>query len=214
MYAQTCTRPDISFVVGMLGRFQSNPGFDHWTAAKKVMRYLQGTKDLMFTYKHSDQFEIVGYSDSDFMGCIDSMKSTFGYVFMLAGGAVSWKSAKQTITASSTMEAEFIACHEATSQAIWLRNFIEGLQIMDSISRPIMVYCDNSTAVFFSKNNKCSSKSKNIELKFHVVRERIQQQKVSMEHINTDLMRADPLTKALAPKKFQEHVNSMGLAIV
>ena len=125
MYVQIYTCPNISFAVGMLRRFQSNLGFDHWIATKKVMRYLQGTKDLILTYKHSDQFEIVGYSDSDFMGCIDSMKSTSGYVFILAGGAISWKSVKQTITASSTMEAEFIACHEATSQAIWLRNFIE-----------------------------------------------------------------------------------------
>ena len=77
-----------------------------------------------------------------------------------------------------------------------------------------MVYCDNSVAVYFSKNNKCSSKSKHIELKFDVVQERIQQQKVSMEHIKTDLILVDPLTKALAPKKFREHVSSMGLAIL
>ena len=115
IYAQTCTCPNISFAVRMLGRFQSNPGFDHWIAAKKVMRYLQGTKNLMLTYKHSDQFEIVAYSDSDFMGCVDSMKSTSGYVFILVGGVISWKSVKQTITAFSIMKAEFVACHEATS---------------------------------------------------------------------------------------------------
>ena len=72
MYAQTCTRPDISFVVGMLGRYQSNPGMDHWKAAKKVLRYLQGTKDYMLTYRRSDHLEVVGYSDSDFAGCVDS----------------------------------------------------------------------------------------------------------------------------------------------
>jgi hypothetical protein len=66
MYAQTCTRPDISFAVGMLGRYQSNPGMDHWKAAKKVMRYLQGTKDYMLTFKRSDHLEVIGYSDSDF----------------------------------------------------------------------------------------------------------------------------------------------------
>ncbi|XP_031286695.1 secreted RxLR effector protein 161-like [Pistacia vera] len=94
MYAQTCARTDISFAVGLLGRYQSNPGMDHWQAAKKVLRYLQGTKDHMLTYKRSDYLEVVGYSDSDFAGCFDTRKSTFGYVFMLAGGAVSWKSAK------------------------------------------------------------------------------------------------------------------------
>ena len=88
-YAQTCTRPDISFDVGMLGRYQSDPGLKHWKAAKKVMRYLQGTKDYMLTYKRSEQLEIVGYLDSDYGGCLDSLKSTSGFVFMLANGAIS-----------------------------------------------------------------------------------------------------------------------------
>ena len=61
MYAQTCTRPDVSFVVGMLGRYQSNPGLDHWKAAKKVLRYLQGTKDHMLTYRRSGHLEVIGY---------------------------------------------------------------------------------------------------------------------------------------------------------
>jgi hypothetical protein len=94
----------------MLGRYQSNPGMDHWKAAKKVMRYLRGTKDYMLTFKRFDHLEVIGYSDSDFAGCVESRRSTFGYLFLLAGGAISWKSAKQTIIASSTMEAEFVAC--------------------------------------------------------------------------------------------------------
>ena len=94
MYAQTCTRPDISFAVGMLGRYQSNPGLDHWKAAKKILRYLQGTKNHMLTYKSSDHLKVIGYSDSDFAGCVDTRKSTFGYLFLLAEGAISWKSAK------------------------------------------------------------------------------------------------------------------------
>ncbi|RVX19854.1 Retrovirus-related Pol polyprotein from transposon TNT 1-94 [Vitis vinifera] len=89
MYAQVCTRLDIAFAVGMFGRYQSNPGIDHWKASKKVMRYLQGTKDYMLMYKQTNNLEVIGYSDSDYVGCIDSRKSTSGYVFMLADGAVS-----------------------------------------------------------------------------------------------------------------------------
>ena len=111
----------------------------------------------MLTYKHVDCLEVVGYSDSDFAGCQDSRKSALGYVYLLAGGVVSWQSAKEPIIASSTMEAEFIACFEATSQAIWLRNFITGLRIVNSISRPLKVYCDNSAAIFFSNTNKSGS---------------------------------------------------------
>ena len=97
----------------------------------------------------SDSLEVTGYSDSDFAGCIDSRKSTFGYLFMLTGGAILWKSVKQIIIASFTMEAEFVACFEATVHGLWLRNFISGLGIVDSISKPLRIYCDNSAAVFF-----------------------------------------------------------------
>ena len=89
IYAQTCTRLDISFVVGMLGRYQSNPGMEHKKAAKKVMRYLQGIKDYILTYRRSDQLEVIGYSDSDFADCQDSRKSTSGFVFLLTSGAIS-----------------------------------------------------------------------------------------------------------------------------
>jgi hypothetical protein len=118
MYAQVCTRPDIAFTVGILGRYQSDPGLDHWRAAKKVMRYLQGTKDYMLIYRRTDNLEVIGYSDSDFAGCIDSRKSTSGYIFLMASGAVSWRSTKQTLTATSIMEAEFVSCCEATSHCV------------------------------------------------------------------------------------------------
>ena len=97
MYAQTCTRPDISFTVRMLGRYQSNLGLDYWKAAKKELRYLLGTKDHMLTYKRSDHLKVIGYSDSDHVGCVDTINSTFSYLFMKAGGAISWKSAKQIV---------------------------------------------------------------------------------------------------------------------
>ena len=114
MYAQVCTRPDLAFITGMLGRYQSNSEINHWNAVKKALRYIQDTKDLMLTYKKSDNLEVVGYSDADFAGCVDAKKSTSGYIFTLASGAISWKSSKQTVTASSTMQAEFVACYEAT----------------------------------------------------------------------------------------------------
>ncbi|XP_065630482.1 secreted RxLR effector protein 161-like [Quercus suber] len=125
MYAQTCTRPDISFLVGMLGRYQSNPGLDHWKAAKKVIRYLRGTKNYMLTFKRFDNLEVIGYSDLDFARCIDSRKSTFGYLFMLAGGAISWKISKQTVTTTSTMIVEFVACFEATVRKLCIADSVD-----------------------------------------------------------------------------------------
>jgi len=211
MYLSTCTRPDISFAVGMLGRYQSNPGMDHWKAAKKILRYLQGTKDYMLMYKRLDHLEVIGYSDSDYAGCVDTRKSTFGYIFLLAGAAVSWKSAKQSVIATSTMEAEFVACFEATIQALWLRNFVTRFNLVDTISRPMQIYCDNTAAVFFSKNDKYSKGAKHMDLKFLTVKEEVQNRRVSIQHIGTELMIADPLTKGLPPKTFSGHVNHMGI---
>ena len=118
---------------------------------KKALRYAQGTKDLMLTYKRSDSLEIRGYSDADFAGDKDDRKSTTGYVFTLAGGAISWKSSKQSLVPASTMYAEFIACYEATRQAIWVKKFILDLKVVDCIDKPIKMYCDNQPAVFYAQ---------------------------------------------------------------
>ena len=211
MYAQVCTRPDIAYIVGVLGRYLSNAGMDHWKAAKRVMRYLKRTKDHMLTYRKSDLFEIIGYSDSDFAGCQDSRRSTSGYVYLLGGGAISWKSVKQTLVASSTMAAEFIACYEASNHGLWLRNFVTGLRIMEGVERPLKLYCDNKSAVMYSNNNRSSTKSKFIDIKFLVVKERVQNGQISIEHLGTNSMVADPLTKGLPPKVFHEHTARMGI---
>jgi hypothetical protein len=113
MYAQLCTRPDLAFVTGMLDRYQKSPGISHWNRIKKALRYIQVTKGLMLTHERSDSLEIVGYSDLDFAGCLDTDRSTSGYVFKFAGGAISWSSSKQTVMTSSTMYAKFVACYEA-----------------------------------------------------------------------------------------------------
>ena len=137
------------------------------------MQYRQGTKDYKLTYKHSNNLEVIRYSDSDFARCADTRKSTSGYIFAPTRGAISWKSGKQTIIASSTMKVEFIRCYEATTQALWLRNFITNLKIVDFIKSLMEIYCDNSAVVFFSKNNKKGSHNKYIDIKFLVVKDHI-----------------------------------------
>jgi hypothetical protein len=214
MYAQVCTRLDITFVVGMLSRYQSNTGIDHWKAAKKVSRYLQGTKNDMLMYRQTHKLEILGYPDADYAGCVDSRKSTSGYIFILAGGAVSWRSVKQTIVATSTMKAEFIACFEDNSHGVWLRSFISRFRIMNSISRPLRIMCDNYVVIFLAKNNKSESRNKNIHIKYLALRERIKENKMVIEHIRTKSMLADPLTKGMPPQKFKDHVLDMGLDFI
>uniref|UniRef100_A0A6N2NK50 Reverse transcriptase Ty1/copia-type domain-containing protein n=1 Tax=Salix viminalis TaxID=40686 RepID=A0A6N2NK50_SALVM len=206
LYAQVCTRPDIAMAVGMLGRYQSN---QDWNIGKLQRKLCDICKEPNIT--------VVGYSDSDFAGCVDSRKSTSGYIFLLAGGAISWRSSKQTIVATSTMEAEFIACYEATTQALWLKIFVGGLKIVDSIERPIKIFCDNRVAIFFSKNKKSGSRSKHIDIKYLHVRDNIKRHEVFIEHISTELMIADPMTKGLptsAPRKWRPSQQHCGLELL
>jgi len=147
MYAQTCTRPDIVYAVGLLGRYQSHPGMEHWKAAFKVMRYLQGSETK---WSHKGDPGIVRYSDSDYAGYPDTRKSTSGYVFR---SAISRKSH------SLFLYTRWVYCYEATCQAR-LRKFITGLQVMGTISRPLKIYCDNSATLAFSKKKKSSSRLK------------------------------------------------------
>ena len=119
---------------------------------------------------------------------------------MIAGGAISWKSANQTLIASTTMAVEFIACFEASNHGIWLRNFVTGLCIVDPIERPLKIFCDNNSAVLYSNNNR-----------FLIAKERVQSGQLSIQHIGKNSMIADPLTKGVPPKVFHEHTTHMGV---
>jgi len=134
-----------------------------------------------------------------------------GYVFTLANGAISWKSKLQTVTTSSTMYAEFVACFEASGQVNWLKKFIPGLRVVDNISKPLQLYCDNNPAVEYAHNNRSSGAAKHIDIKYYVVKDKIRDHVIKLEHISTEKMLADPLTKGLPPSVFREHVAGMGL---
>jgi hypothetical protein len=124
----------------------------------------------MLTYERSDSLEIVDYSDLDFVGCLDTNRSTLGYVFKLAGGAISWSSSKQTAMTSSTMYAEFVACYEAVGQTMWLKKFMPGLKVVDNIERSLKLYCDNESTVLYGHNNKKIKATKHINIRFYVVK--------------------------------------------
>ena len=109
------------------------------------------------------------------------------------------------------MATEFIACFEASNHGIWLRNFVTGLCVVDGIERSLRIYCDNESTVQYSNSNRSTTKSKFIDIKFLVVKERVQNRQIFIEHIRTDSMLADPLTKGLVPKVFHEHIVHMGV---
>ena len=211
MYAQVRTRPNIAFVAGVLGRYLSYPGQSHWKVAKKVLRYLLGTRDLMLTYRRIDALGLVGFSDSDYVGYVDDKKFISDYIFIMVEGVVTWKCVKQTLTTSSTMEAEYVTCYEATCHAIWLWNFILALEVVHNISKLLELFCDNFAAVSFSMNTRSTSRSKNIDGKFFFVKEKVAESLISVEHTPTTNMLVDTLTKGLPICVFQEHITCRGL---
>ena len=113
LYLSTGTRPDIAFAVSNVAKFSSNPTKQHWTAVKRILRYLKGTRNFGLLYTNGNVDEFIGYSDSDWAGDLDDRKSTSGYVFMMSGAPISWRSKKQTSVAP---EAEYIALSSATQK--------------------------------------------------------------------------------------------------
>ena len=124
----TATRPDIAAAVGVLSQYMSRPSKDHWIGVKHVLRYLKGT--LMYGLKfsaHEEEPELLGYSDVDWAGDVDTRRSTSGYVFQIGSSTVSWSSKKQATVAKSSTEAEYVALSSATQEAVWLRGLMGDL---------------------------------------------------------------------------------------
>ncbi len=210
MYAMLCTRPDICYAVGVVSRFQSNPGPEHWNAVKHILKYLRRTRNNMLVFSGTD-LKMTGYTDSDFQTDRDSRKSTSGSVFILNGGAVVWRSIKQSCIADSTMEAEYVAACEAAKEAVWLRKFIRDLEIVPEADQPLVLYCDNSGAVANSKEPRSHKRSKHIERKYHLIREIVQRGDVEVTKISTHDNLADPFTKTLVSKVFDRHLEGLGI---
>ena len=121
MYAMMCTRPDVCLAISLAGSYQSNPGVDHWTAVKNIMKYLKRTKDMFLVYGGDKELVVNGYVDASFDTDPDDSKLQTRYIFILNGVVVSWCSSKQSIMAGSTCEAENIAALEVANEGVHIR---------------------------------------------------------------------------------------------
>ncbi|KAJ0829337.1 putative RNA-directed DNA polymerase [Helianthus annuus] len=196
----THTHPDLSYAVGVLSRFMQSPSKTHAGAAKKILRYIAGTCQFGIWYKRGTKVELFGYTDSDWAACIDDRKSVSGYVFSIGNGAISWCSKKQATVALSSTEAEYISATSAACQCIWLSRILEDLGIKQENATTI--WCDSQSAINLSRNPVTHSKAKHIELKYHFIRDMVNQEKVILRFCNTREQIADCMTKALAREKF------------
>lgn len=207
-YLSTATRPDISFSVSCLSQFNNCYRQVHWKAAKRVLRYLKGTKDLGLTYG-SDKKSVQGYVDADWGNCSNDRRSYTGYVFIFNGGPVSWDSKKQRTVALSTTEAEYMGLSEVAKEAIYLRGLLSELGLEEAMD--ITVYNDNMSAIKLSKNPGFHGRTKHIDIRHHFVRECVERKVLSVQHMATDKMPADILTKGLSRLKHNLCVKVLGL---
>ncbi|GKB10542.1 hypothetical protein Tco_0844465 [Tanacetum coccineum] len=184
MYAVRCTRPDVAFAQNITSRFQQNP--------------------VMLT-----ELLVSCYTDAGYLTDADDMKSQTGYVFILNGGAVDWKSTKQSIFATSSTYAEYIAAFDASKEAVWIRKFIFGLGVVPTIEEPINMYYDNTRAIAIAKDHRVTKGARHFCVKVHYHRETIEMGDVKIEKVDTDDNLADPFTKALTFPKHSELIKKI-----
>jgi hypothetical protein len=205
--------------VNFLARFCSDPREIHFDAAYQVLCYVAGTLDLGITYTdehpitrdnkgvcHAVNLQI--YSDADFASCMKSRKSISAHTVLLCNGAVLWYSKKQTITATSTAESEYISIFECCKTAIWMRNLLTSF----NIDLPIInIHTDSQAAMAIASNEDVGGRMKHVDVKYHFIRDLITSKKVMLTYIKTDQMIADVLTKALPAAAFKQHITNMGM---
>ena len=210
MYLAVCTRPDIAQSVGALGRYMAAPTDTHWQTAKGVLRYLSSTADLGLTWGGPGaQLGLEAYCDADYAGDVDTRRSTTGYVFMLNGGAISWSSRRQQTVAASTTEAEYMAAAHAVKEALWVRKLLDDLQ---QPVETVLIRADNQSAIKLLKNPVFGQRSKHIDVAYHFARERVASKEIEFLYVDTKLMVADVLTKAVPEAKLAFCRTGMGVA--
>jgi Reverse transcriptase (RNA-dependent DNA polymerase) len=197
----TCTRSDITFVVGVANWFMDDQRYPYLKAVKKILRYAKGTEDLGLFYQKTNIFELAGYVDSDWYRDIDDWKRISGYVLYMEGTTFTWLSKKQHIVTLSICEAEYVAASLDVSYAIWLRRLPQELKCPQLESTELQV--DNMSAIELAKNPVHHERSKHIVVRFHSIREHIKDGKVRVIHVQSNDQAADIFTKALPKPLFK-----------
>jgi hypothetical protein len=196
MWGQLATRPDLSFSVSLLARFQAEPGVEHWSALLHVVGYIKNTLDYGLTYSCDSDISPTAFVDADYGGCRDTQRSTSGYVFMMAGGPVTWSSKHQATVALSTVEAEYVAMSRCAQQMAWMQSWLDEVEI--EYSRPGLIKGDNRGAIALTKNTKDHGKVKHIDIRHHYIRDLLQAGIISIEQVPSADNLADIFTKSLA----------------
>ena len=202
IYLFTRMRPDITFAVSNVAKFTAKPTEQQWRAMKHILWYLAGTTNFGLLFTRNESTECTGYSDADWAGDIDDRKSTSGYLYLMSGGPVSWGSKKQSCIALSTAEAEYMSLTSVAQEVIWQNCLLVELQ-KESIT-PAIIYEDNQSAIYMTKNPTFHCQSKHIAIKYHFIRDEVKKEKIDVQYCKTEDMIGDMLTKGLYAEQFMK----------
>jgi hypothetical protein len=194
------TRPDIGFAVNKVSQFMQDPRDVHWSAVKRILRYLKGSFDHGL-YIHKDSTSaLVAFSDSDWAGCPDDRRSTSGYCIFLGRNLLTWSSKKQPTVSRSSTESEYKALANTTAELIWLQSLFGELGI--PLSRAPILHCDNIGATYLTSNPMFHARTKHIAIDYHFVRDRVAAKQLEVKFLSSKDQTADILTKPLATLRF------------
>ncbi|UYV60408.1 hypothetical protein LAZ67_1001058 [Cordylochernes scorpioides] len=210
MYLMTGTRPDIAYAVSRVSQFMNNQEPSHWTAVNKIFGYLKATKNIGICFGGSScTTSLIGFSDADFAGDLDTRKSTTRYVFILNNGPISWCSQKQNCVSLSTTESEYIADSKATKEAIWLRQLLRELH-QEQVN-PTTIFCDNQSCIRLVHSPEYHKRTKHIDILYHFIRDHFQKHAIDLLYVCSNDQAADMFTKALPPERYRRLRSQLGL---
>jgi len=194
------TRPDIAFSVNKVAQFMQNPRDVHWTAVKRILRYLKHTISHGLLIRRHSSSQLFAYSDADWAGCPDDRKSTSGYCVFLGRNLISWSSKKQPTVSRSSTEAEYKALANASAELCWMQALLCELGV--SLSAAPTLYCDNIGAIYLSSNPMYHARTKHVEIDYHFVRDKVAEKNLQVKYLSSKEQFADVFTKPLVSTRF------------
>ncbi|KAK4387257.1 Retrovirus-related Pol polyprotein from transposon RE1 [Sesamum angolense] len=185
------------------------PRNPHLDAAKRILRYVEDSRDYVLLYKRSNDFKLRGFTDADWACEASDCRSTSGYCFNIGSAVVSWCSKKQSTVALSSTEVEYKATTIATQECIWLKCLIGD--IYGKVNYAIPIECDNESAIRLASNPVFHGRMKHVEIHHHFVREKVLNQEVELKGIHTNDQVTDIFIKALAKPKSESFRTALGV---
>ncbi|GJV53333.1 retrovirus-related pol polyprotein from transposon TNT 1-94 [Tanacetum coccineum] len=204
----TASRPDLQFAICMCARYQARPTEKHLHAVKRIFRYLRGTVNRGLWYPKDSSIALTAFADADHAGCQDTRRSTSGSMQFLGDRLVSWSSKRQKSVAISSTEAEYIAMSGCCAQILWMRSQLTDYGLGFN---KIPMYCDNKSAIALCCNNVQHSRSKHIDIRFHFIKEHVENGVIELYFVNTEYQLADIFTKPLCRERIEFLINKLGM---